>query len=447
MNRKKVLIGLGVLVIAAALVYFNVAFQRAEGAEVTVEAVQKRDLEAIVSASGKIRARRTVNVTSEVSGKVVRLAVNEGDKVKTGDFLLQIDPRNVRSRLEMSEAALEQSRIALRQARIQRENAEVNLKQAQDDLRRKSDLWKDKLITRQELDNAENLVALRQGELRNAEQAVANAEARIKSQSADVESARHDLSRVTITSPIDGIVTRRNVEEGETAVVGFTNNPSVVLLVISDMSVIEGEIEVDETDIPEVRIGQPAKVTIDAFPDRTFKARVTEVGNSPIQAAAAGATRQATNFKVVVTLEEEVPNVRPGFTCTADITTATRSQALSVPIQALTVRELVYDQEGNLVKEPSDNGRRRRKGVTGVPASAQELPDGHERKETEGVFVVREGKAVFVPVKTGIAGDRYFEVLSGLEAGDQVITGPFSSVRELADGRPVKVQADTAAKK
>ncbi|MFB3852967.1 MAG: efflux RND transporter periplasmic adaptor subunit [Vicinamibacterales bacterium] len=446
MNRKKILIGLGIVLLGAAVVYFNVAFKKAEGPEVTVEAVEKRDLEAIVSASGKIQAKRTVNITSEVSGKVVKLAVNEGDSVKAGQFLLQVDPRNVRSRLQVSEAGLAQSRIALQQARIQLENARVNLKQAEDDLRRKTDLWEDKLITRQELENAQNSVALRQGELRNAEQAVANAEQRIKSQSADLESAQHDLSRVNITSPIDGIVTRRNVEEGETAVVGFTNNPSVVLLVISDMSVIEGEIEVDETDIPEVKLGQPAKVTIDAFPDRTFKAHVTEVGNSPIQASAASATRAATNFKVVVTLDEEVPGVRPGFTCTADITTATRTQAVSVPIQALTVRELVFDKDGKVVREPQDE-RRRRPASVAAKVSAQELPDGQTRKETEGVFVVRDGKALFVPVKTGIAGDKYFEVLSGLEVGDRVITGPFGSMRDLADGRPVRVQEEPAAAK
>jgi len=171
---------------------------------------------------------------------------------------------------------------------------------------------------------------------------------------------------------------------------------------------------------------------------------VTEVGNSPIQASAASATRAATNFKVVVTLDEEVPGVRPGFTCTADITTATRAQSVSVPIQALTVRELVFDKDGKVVREPQDDRRRRPATVT-TKVSAQELPEGQTRKETEGVFVVRDGNALFVPVKTGIAGDKYFEVLSGLEVGDRVITGPFGSMRDLADGRPVRIQEDPAA--
>jgi HlyD family secretion protein len=195
---------------------------------------------------------------------------------------------------------------------------------------------------------------------------------------------------------------------------------------------------VDETDIPSVALGQQAKITIDAMPGKTFTGKVTEIGNSPIQVAggpAAGA--QATNFKVVVTLDGQIPEVRPGFTCTAEITTATRDNALSVPIQATTVREMVVDDKGSIVREPVTEGQPRRRG--GVQAS--ELKPGQSRKELEGVFVVRDGRAVFEPVKTGVAGEKYFEVLSGLKEGDSVVTGPFSSVRELRDGAPVKVEA------
>jgi HlyD family secretion protein len=246
-----------------------------------------------------------------------------------------------------------------------------------------------------------------------------------------------------IQAPMDGLVTRRNIEQGENVVVGTMNNAGTVLLTIADMSVIEAEVEVDETDIPTVQLGQRAKVTIDAVEGKTFSGRVTEIGNSQIQATGqATGSRQATNFKVVVTLDQEVPDVRPGFTCTAEITTATRGQALSVPIQALTVREMLFDQKGNLVHEPPPERKR------GGPAaavettvSAAEPPPGHTRKETEGVFVMRDTKAVFVPVTVGIAGERYFEVLSGLKDGDRVITGPFASVRQLADGEAVKTEA------
>ncbi|MBP1635582.1 MAG: macA 6 [Acidobacteria bacterium] len=447
MTRKKILIGLAILVGLAALVWANFAFKKETGPTVTAEAIKQRDIEAIVSASGKIRARRTVNITSEVSGKVVQLAVKEGDRVKAGQFLLQIDPRNLRSRLEISQASLAQMRIGLQQARIQVETAKVDLKLAQDELRRQQALWKDQLTTQQALDQARTTVALREGALQNAEQAMSNADQRIRSQSADLQSAQHDLSRVNIVAPIDGLVTRRNVEEGETAVIGFTNNPSVVLLTVADMSVIEAEIEVDETDIPSVQLGQATKVTIDALPDKTFAGRVTEIGNSPIQSLTSQATgTQATNFKVVVTLNEQIPEVRPGFTCTADITTATRKNVVSVPIQAMTLRELVFDEKGQVVKPPkTEKGRRPARPAAGT-VEAAELKPGQTRKETEGVFVVgSDNLARFVQVKTGIAGDRYFEVLSGLKAGDRVITGPFESVRTLDDEAQVKIDDKAAS--
>jgi HlyD family secretion protein len=179
-------------------------------------------------------------------------------------------------------------------------------------------------------------------------------------------------------------------------------------------------------------------VTIDAMPERTFTGKVTEIGNSPIQATPTG-QRQATNFKVVVTLDGQIPEVRPGFTCTAEITTATRDNAVGVPIQATTVRELTVDEKGNIVREQAEPRKRRRPSAGSVQAA--ELKPGQARKELEGVFVVRDGKAVFTPVKTGIAGEKYFEVLSGLKEGDQVIIGPFSSVRTMADGDQVKIEA------
>jgi HlyD family secretion protein len=192
-----------------------------------------------------------------------------------------------------------------------------------------------------------------------------------------------------------------------------------------------------------VHLGQSAKVTIDALPARTFTAKVTEIGNSPVQVTGQTAT-QATNFKVVLTIDGEIPEVRPGFTCTAEITTAVRENAVAVPIQALAVRELTFDDKGQIVRQKKDE----RRGRSAIPsASAQELPKGHSRKEEEGVFVVRGTTVEFVPVKTGIAGDKYFEVLSGLKDGDQVVTGPFNSVRNLADGDAIKVAPVTPARR
>jgi HlyD family secretion protein len=368
--------------------------------------------------------------------------VEEGQRVKAGQFLLEIDPRSLAGQLQRGEASVAAARSSLLQARTLVEQAKANVDLARMNLKRQEDLWKEGLTTREALERAQNDLNVRDTEYQSRVQDIQTREQQILQEQAQLETTRYNLSQIIISAPMDGIVTRRNIEEGENVVVGTMNNPGTVLLTIADMSVIEAEIEVDETDIPAVMLNQPAKVTIDAVHDKTFRGKVTEIGNSPIQQTGAQATgqRQATNFKVVVTLEEQVPDVRPGFTCTAEITTATRAQAVSVPIQALTVREMLFDETGNLVHEPPPARRRRGTSSVETSVSAAEPPPGQTRKETEGVFVIREGRAVFVPVKVGIAGERYFEVLTGLREGDRVITGPFNSVRQLADGDPVKVE-------
>ena len=300
------------------------------------------------------------------------------------------------------------------------------------------------MTTRESLERAQNEVAIREADLKARLQEIQTREQQIRQEQADLATTRYSLSQVIISSPMDGIVIRRNIEEGENVMVGTMNNAGTVLLTIADLSVMEAEIEVDETDIPTVTLGQDARITIDAVQDRTFRGRVTEIGNSPIQPTGTQAsTQQATNFKVVVTLDEEVPNVRPGFTCTAEITTDVRADALSVPIQALTVREMLFDEASDLVHEPPPvppSRFRIFRGATIEPrVAAAEPPPGHTRREAEGVFVLRDDRAVFVPVQTGIAGERYFEVLSGLTERDRVITGPFSSVRELPDGGRVRL--------
>jgi HlyD family secretion protein len=449
-RNKKILIGVGVVLVLGAIAYANFRFKRTEGVTVNIEAIQKRKLNAIVSASGKIQAKRTVNISADTMGRVTNLAVNEGDRVKTGQFLLQVDPRTLRSRVESGEASVQAARSQAEQLRSELESARVGLKQAEDNYKRQQDLWKGGLTTRETLEKTENELKMRQAELRTKTQAVETQQLRMQQERATLDSARYDLSKVRIESPIDGIVTRRNIEEGETVVVGTMNNAGTVLLTIADMSVIEAEVEVDETDIPSVQFGQIAKITIDAMPGKSFTARVTEIGNSPIQQSGQtggqSATTQATNFKVVLTVDGQIPEVRPGFTCTAEITTATRDNVLSVPIQATTVREMVVDEKGAIVREPATPGKGRPR-PGGVAVQATELKPGHTRKELEGVFVVREGKASFEPVKTGIAGEKYFEVLSGLKEGDQVIVGPFSSVRELRDGAAVKIEVAPAGRR
>jgi HlyD family secretion protein len=443
-RKKKWLIGIGVVVLLAAVAGANFYFRRDEGVTINTEAVRVRDLEALVSASGTIQAKRFVNMSAVQMGRVTRLGVEEGDRVKAGQFLLQIDPMSLRGTVERGEAAVAGARQSLAQSRVGIETARANLKLAQENAKRQRELWTQGLTTRELLDQAESTLAVRETEVRAREAEVARAEQQIRQEAATLDTSRYNLSQVTLTAPFDGIVTRRNIEEGENVVVGTMNNAGTQLLTIADMSIIEAEVEVDETEIPSVKIGQIAKVTIDALPDRTFTGKVTEIGNSPIQlTGAAQAGQQATNFKVTVTVDGQIDEARPGFTCSAQITTATRDDVVAVPIQAMAVRELVYDQAGNIVRPPREEGRRRPRSVEPT-ASAAELPAGQSRKETEGVFVMRDSRAQFVPVKVGIAGDKYFEVLSGLKAGDQVITGPFNNVRNLRDGDEVKVDTKAA---
>jgi HlyD family secretion protein len=249
-------------------------------------------------------------------------------------------------------------------------------------------------------------LAARESEVRAQEQ-------RLQQETANLRSARHVLSKVTIDAPMDGMITRLNIEQGETVVIGTMNNAGTVLMTIADLSVILSVLEVDETDILDVRLGQETAVQIDALPDVEFKGYVTKIGSSAIQAAGnAGATndQRGTNFEVEVTIKDEIPGVRPDFSCTAEITTATREEAVAVPIQALTVRE------------------------------------NEDEVEEEGVFVLRDGVVIFTPVEVGIAGERYFEVLSGLTEGDEVVTGPYSEVRELEEGDVVTIAEDDDAR-
>src|SRR5215813_1268423 len=389
MSRKNILIAVAVVLVGAAVVAANLWYTRTPATTVTVETIKTRDLEAIVSASGKIQPKRLVNISADTSGRVVDLAVNEGDRIKKGQFLLQIDPKSLRTRVDSGTASLQAAEGSLEQMRQSVETARAQLDQSQKNLVRQKDLWNQQLTTRESLEKADNDVAVATSGLREREKTVTAQAARIDQERAGLESARYDLSKVRIESPIDGIVTRRNIQEGETAVIGTMNNAGTVLLTLADMSVIQAEVEVDETNIPNVSLGQTAKITIDALPDKTFKGHVSEIGSSPIQPTSGqqNSSTQATNFKVVVVLDEPIPDVRPGFTCTADITTATRTNVTAVPIPAVAVRELVYDANNQVVKAPVDPHKRRIASSAIDPvAAAAELKPGQTRKETEGVF-------------------------------------------------------------
>ena len=255
-RNKKILIGVGVAVALGGIAYANVRFKRVVGVTVNTEAIRKRDLKAIVSASGKIQPKRFVNISADTSGRVTDLAVKEGDRVKQGQFLLQIDPRNLRTRVTSGEASLGAARSQLEQMRLSLDSMRTALKQAEDAYRRQQNLAKGGLTTKETLERAENDLAMRKADLASQEQNLRTLQLRTEQEQATLENAKTDLSKVRIESPIDGIVTRRNIEQGETAVVGTMNNAGTVLLQVADMSVIEAEVEVDETDIPAVQLGQ-----------------------------------------------------------------------------------------------------------------------------------------------------------------------------------------------
>jgi HlyD family secretion protein len=439
MSSKNVFITIAIILVGGAVVGANLYFKKDKGLTVTTETIKTRDLEAIVSASGKIQAKRTVNVSSDTVGRVVNLAVNEGDRITKGQFLLQIDPKTLRSRVDNGEASLKGAEVTLDQMQQSVETSRAQLELMRQNLKRQQDLWNQQLTTRELLDKALNDVKVAESGLSEREK-TANAQAsRIAQERANLDSAQYDLSKVRIVSPIDGIVTARSIQEGEMVMIGTMNNAGTVLMTLADMSIIQAEIEVDETNVPNVQLGQKAKITIDAIPDKSFRGHVAEIGNSPIQTAGATTGTQATNFKVKVMLDEPVPDVRPGFTCTADITTAVRKDVVSVPIPAVAVRELIFDASGQVVKEPKSDKKRRIVDPAPTATSTSDLKPGQTRKEAEGVFVVRDNHADFTPIKMGIAGDKYFEVLNNLQSGDQVITGPYNSVRGMADGDLVKI--------
>jgi len=425
-KRKRAVLGIVAALVVAGAVGGYLYYQRQQLPEVQVEAITRRNLEALVSASGKVQPKKLVNISADTVGRVTKLSVEEGDIVKKGQFLLQIDPENLESAVELSAAGLAAGREAVQSARVVVETARANLDLAHQNLTRLERLHRDDLISQEVLDRAEAEVKVRRSELEARETEVRAQVQRLKQEVAALRSARHNLSKVTLNSPMDGLVSRLNIEEGETVLVGTMNNPGTVLLIVADMSVVQAELEVDETDIIEVALGQPARVTIDAFPDREFTGRVTKIGSSSLESQAQ--QRQATMFEVEVTLDSEVLEARPGFSCTADITTATRVDAVAVPIQALTVREVYPDAEGNLHARTRD----------------EQWPPSPtiEGDEIEGVFVLRDGRVHFTPVKIGIAGEQYFEVLAGLKAGDEVVLGPFDQVRDMMDQDRVRIRKE-----
>ena len=422
-NRTKVLIAIVIVAVISGASALTITQNRDRGVPVRLDVVERRDLIETVTASGNIRAGRVTDVSSEVSARVTELLVQEGDYVAAGQVLLRLDPTQFQANVSRSEASLSQSHAQVRQQ-------EATLQRATRDFQRFSDLYNQDslLVARQLLENAETDVEVAAGQLESlqfgVEQAVAS-----------LDEANERLSKTIFRAEHAGTVTRLNVEQGETVIVGTMNNAGSLVLTISELSRVEAVLEVDETDIPYIAVGDSTILELDAFPNRLFSGVVTEIGNSAIRppsSSAGSGQAAAIDFEVVITMDDPPGGIRPDLSATADIITATRKNALSVPIIALTVRP--EDEEGAAATQTAQ--AEEDDGQAGGPLSRPEVTD------VEGVFLVEDGQVRFVPVEIGITGQEHFEVVIGIDQGAIIVAGPYQQIRELINGDRVQEVAE-----
>ncbi|HTE90596.1 MAG TPA: efflux RND transporter periplasmic adaptor subunit [Terriglobales bacterium] len=455
---KKIAIAGGVVILLLAVVGFTVHQSRKNVVTVQTGKAQRLDLASVVSASGEIKPKTYVNIGANAFGKITKLYVKEGDRVRKGQLLAQLE--NVQSAADVSatQASLDvagtdaiAADAGMRTAMADLNRAKADAERTKLDWDRAQGLYKEALIAKSEYDNRKNAWESAEAGLAQAQARVAQMKAQKDSADRRISQSRANLTRVsdvlrktTYAAPFDGMITNLPVREGETVVIGIQNSPGSTLMSIADMSVITAEVQVDETDIVNVKLGQPAEVTIDAIPKKNFRGVVTEIGNNAIVRSTGLATTQQTtasqeakDFKVVVTLQEPPENLRPGLSATAKVTTAVRNNVLSIPIQALTVRS-----QADLQPE-SD-----RKGSVQAAAPQNEAAKTKDRdkEEIQGVFVIRNRKAEFMPVETGITGTTDIEVLKGLKDGDEIVTGSYKVLRTMRPGAGVNVD-NTAPKK
>lgn len=420
-RRMKVgLIVAAVVLVAGGVLAFQIRQKKNAATEVRLERVGRRDLVSAVTASGKIEAKTSVDISADITGRIIDIAVREGDQVSRGQFLLQIDPAQYQAAVARAQGVVASTQATLAQTQATRDQAQRAWNRA-----------------RQLTELGDNLIAPETAE--QARTALEVAEANYQSTRAQLEQARaglqetkDNLAKTRLTAPISGRVVRLAVEEGEVAVPGTFSRETGLLMTVADLSVILAKVQVDETDVVRLKPKDSVEVNIDAYPDTTFSGRVTKISHSAKLTAtqtASGSSDRAVDFDVEITLKSPPPDIRPDLSCTARIITDTRNNVLSIPIIALTVR----DHE----KVPNES-------ETGPPADT--LRARFSKKEAEGVFVVRDGQATFRPVKVGVAGDEYFEVTDGLREGETIVAGTYQAIRDLKDGAKVRA-ADTTKTK
>jgi HlyD family secretion protein len=413
----KVGLVIGVLALAAGGgIAYSMNQKKNAGTEVRMEQVSRRDLVSAVTASGKIEPQTSVDISADITGRIIEIAVEEGDVVRKGQFLLQIDPAQYQAAVSRAEGVVSSTQATLLQVRANRDQAERDWKRAEQ-------------LTRL----GQNLIAPAQAEgaktaLEVAEATYQATRAQLDQSRASLREAKDNLAKTRLVSPIAGRVVRLAVEEGEVAVPGTFSRETGLLLTIADLSVILAKVQVDETDVVRLSDSDSVEVTIDAYPDSTFVGRVTRVSNSAKLTntqTASGSNDRAVDFDVEIRLDDPPGDIRPDLSCTARIVTDTRGNALSIPIIALTVRD--HERVPNENNPALDTVSRRRPG----------------EREEEGVFLVQNGVASFRPVKVGIAGDEYFEVLDGLRGGETIVAGTYQAIRDLKDGAKVREAKDT----
>ncbi|MCJ7681412.1 MAG: efflux RND transporter periplasmic adaptor subunit [Candidatus Aminicenantes bacterium] len=399
-SKKKVIIIIAVLAVLAIIVILNMQANREKAEKVYVEKVERANLSSVISASGEIMPKKNVDISAYIPGRIVKIGVVEGQWVSKNDFLLKLDSIQY-------EAYADRDRAIIQSYKAEQIKAQASLLRDKQNYERQKKLFEEELIAREQLESAQANFDISSAQYEAIQFQIQQAEA-------SLQSTLDTLQKTVYNAPIDGIITSLRVEEGEIALVGTMNNPGTILMTIADLSVMEVEVEVDETDVVAVRLGQKAEVRVDAFPDRVILGKVTEIGSSALLSVSAA--QESKDFKVVITLEDPPKSLKPGLSASADIITAEKKDVLAVPISALVTKE----------KETKDSS---------VPEEDQE----------EGVYIVNtESRALFVPVVKGIMGELNIEIQSGLEEGQKVIVGPYSALRIIKDGTLIKEESKSA---
>jgi len=410
-RAKLGIIGIVLLVVVGGIFALSAAKRGNRGIEVRYEKVEKRNLVATVTASGNIEAKTKVDISADITGRITRIGVREGDVVKKGDFLIQIDPSQYEAAVARTEALLASGQAALVQSKANLDQAERALERA----RRLKEAG-NTLISDEDVELAQTSFDVAQANY-NASRA------QVEQHRASLRESRDQLAKTRLTAPMDGRVVRLAVEEGEVAVPGTFSRETGLLATIADLSVILATIKVDETDVIRLELGDSVEVTIDAYTDTSFVGTVTMISSSALLTAtqtAAGSSDRAVDFEVEITLTNPPPDIRPDLSCTARIITDIRDDVLSIPIIALTVREHEVVPNEAVDRDTTGAGK---------------------KKDTEGAFVIREDMAQFVPVKVGVAGEEHFEVLEGLRDGDTIVAGPYQAIRDMKDSTKVRESA------